>query len=62
LSPEDRQIEIDQITYKSGKMMKSAIFGLIILIVFIPYSLYLVLKEEMFKPMAMTFSFALVEQ
>jgi cobalt-zinc-cadmium resistance protein CzcA len=62
LSKEDRQIEIDQITYKSAsKMMNSAIFGqLIILIVFIPILSLSGIEGKMFKPMAMTFSFALV--
>jgi heavy metal efflux system protein len=58
----DRQLEIDQITYKSAsKMMNSAIFGqLIILIVFIPILSLSGVEGKMFKPMAMTFSFALV--
>lgn len=58
----ERQIEIDQITYKSAsKMMKSAIFGqLIILIVFIPILSLTGIEGKMFIPMAMTFSFALV--
>lgn len=62
LSKEDRQAEIDQITYKSAsKMMNSAIFGqLIILIVFIPILSLSGIEGKMFKPMAMTFSFALV--
>ena len=62
LSKEERQIEIDQITYKSAsKMMNSAIFGqLIILIVFIPIFSLSGIEGKMFKPMAMTFSFALV--
>ena len=62
LSKEDRQIEIDQITYKSAsKMMNSAVFGqLIILIVFIPILSLSGIEGKMFKPMAMTFSFALV--
>ncbi len=62
MSKEDRQIEIDQITYKSAsKMMNSAIFGqLIILIVFIPILSLKGIEGKMFKPMAMTFSFALV--
>ena len=62
LSKEDRQVQIDQITYKSAsKMMNSAIFGqLIILIVFIPILSLSGIEGKMFKPMAMTFSFALV--
>ncbi len=62
LTKENRKIEIDQITYKSAsKMMNSAIFGqLIILIVFIPILSLSGIEGKMFKPMAMTFSFALV--
>lgn len=62
LSKEDRQIQVDQITFKSAsKMMNSAVFGqLIILIVFIPILSLSGIEGKMFKPMAMTFSFALV--
>ncbi len=62
LPKESRQIEIDQITYKSAsKMMNSAVFGqLIILIVFIPILSLSGIEGKMFKPMAMTFSFALL--
>ncbi|WP_300977849.1 CusA/CzcA family heavy metal efflux RND transporter, partial [Flavobacterium sp.] len=62
LNKENRQVEIDQITYKSAsKMMNSAIFGqLIILIVFIPILSLSSIEGKMFKPMAMTFSFALL--
>jgi heavy metal efflux system protein len=62
LSKQDRQIQIDQITYNSAsKMMNSAIFGqLIILIVFIPILSLTGIEGKMFKPMGMTFSFALV--
>ena len=62
LSKEDQQVEIDQITFKSAsKMMNSAIFGqLIILIVFIPILSLSGIEGKMFKPMAMTFSFALL--
>ena len=62
LSQEDRQSDIDTITYKSAsKMMNSAIFGqLIILIVFIPILSLSGVEGKMFRPMAMTFSFALV--
>lgn len=61
LSKEERQIQIDEITYKSAsKMMNSAVFGqLIILIVFIPILSLSGVEGKMFKPMAMTFSFAL---
>jgi heavy metal efflux system protein len=62
LSKIECQLEIDQITYKSAsKMMNSAVFGqLIILIVFIPILSLSGIEGKMFKPMAMTFSFALV--
>jgi cobalt-zinc-cadmium resistance protein CzcA len=62
LSKEDQQVQIDEITYKSAsKMMNSAVFGqLIILIVFIPILSLQGVEGKMFKPMAMTFSFALV--
>lgn len=62
LDKEERQLEIDQITFKSAaKMMNSAIFGqLIILIVFIPILSLSGIEGKMFKPMAMTFSFALI--
>ncbi|AUC74990.1 CusA/CzcA family heavy metal efflux RND transporter [Olleya sp. Bg11-27] len=58
----EKQAEIDQITLKSAsKMMNSAIFGqLIILIVFIPILSLSGIEGKMFKPMAMTFSFALI--
>ena len=62
LDKKERQFEIDQITYKSAsKMMNSAVFGqLIILIVFIPILSLSGVEGKMFKPMAMTFSFALL--
>ena len=52
----------DDITFGSAsKMMSSAIFGqLIILIVFIPILTLGGIEGKMFKPMAMTFSFALI--
>jgi cobalt-zinc-cadmium resistance protein CzcA len=52
----------DRITfYGASKMMNSAIFGqLIILIVFIPILSLSGVEGKMFKPMAMTFSFALL--
>ncbi|HKJ06908.1 MAG TPA: CusA/CzcA family heavy metal efflux RND transporter, partial [Flavobacteriaceae bacterium] len=57
-----KQQEIDNITYKSSsKMMTSAVFGqLIILIVFIPILSLSGVEGKMFKPMAMAFSFALI--
>ncbi|ESU27198.1 cation efflux protein [Flavobacterium limnosediminis JC2902] len=62
LSKSEQQSEIDHITLKSAsKMMNSAIFGqLIILIVFIPILSLTGVEGKMFKPMAMTFSFALI--
>jgi len=58
----EQQKEIDSITLKSAsKMMNSAIFGqLIILIVFIPILSLSGIEGKMFKPMALTFSFALI--
>jgi cobalt-zinc-cadmium resistance protein CzcA len=62
LPKRDRQQSIDEITYKSSsKMMTSAIFGqLIILIVFIPILSLSSVEGKMFKPMALSFSFALI--
>ena len=62
LNPIEKQEAIDEITYKSSsKMMNSAVFGqLIILIVFIPILSLTGVEGKMFKPMALTFSFALV--
>ncbi|MRH99008.1 CusA/CzcA family heavy metal efflux RND transporter [Kriegella sp. EG-1] len=52
----------DKITFDGAtKMMNSAIFGqLIILIVFIPILSLTGVEGKMFKPMALTFSFALI--
>jgi cobalt-zinc-cadmium resistance protein CzcA len=52
----------DSITFNgASKMMNSAIFGqLIILIVFIPILSLSGVEGKMFKPMALTFSFALI--
>ncbi|TMM58681.1 CusA/CzcA family heavy metal efflux RND transporter [Maribacter algarum] len=62
LEPKELQVEKDTITEKSSsKMMNSAIFGqLIILIVFIPILVLSGIEGKMFKPMALTFSFALI--
>ena len=62
LSASDRKKEIDRITLgSSSTMMNSAIFGqLIILIVFIPILSLSGVEGKMFRPMALTFSFALV--
>ncbi|MBO3117891.1 CusA/CzcA family heavy metal efflux RND transporter [Winogradskyella sp. DF17] len=61
LSKANLQEQIDNITLKSAsKMMNSAIFGqLIILIVFIPILSLSGIEGKMFRPMALTFSFAL---
>ena len=52
----------DEITYKaSGKMMNSAFFGqLIILIVFLPILFLEGVEGKMFRPMAFTFMFAML--
>ena len=52
----------DRVTYESAShMMNSAIFGqLIILIVFIPILSLSGVEGKMFRPMALTFSFALI--
>ncbi|PCI08677.1 MAG: CusA/CzcA family heavy metal efflux RND transporter [Flavobacteriaceae bacterium] len=62
LNKEQSQDVRDDITFSSAsKMMSSAIFGqLIILIVFIPILTLGGIEGKMFKPMAMTFSFALI--
>ncbi len=62
LPKDEKQDVIDQITYKSTKkMMGSAIFGqLIILIVFIPILSLTGVEGKMFRPMALSFSFALI--
>lgn len=58
----ERRLAVDNITKNSSsKMMNSAIFGqLIILIVFIPILSLSGVEGKMFRPMALTFSFALV--
>ncbi|GHC50680.1 CusA/CzcA family heavy metal efflux RND transporter [Ulvibacter litoralis] len=58
----DQQSFKDKITFTgASKMMNSAIFGqLIILIVFIPILSLSGVEGKMFKPMALTFSFALI--
>ena len=57
-----RQEAIDEITDKSAStMMHSAAFGqLIILIVFIPILSLVGVEGKMFRPMALTFSFAVI--
>ena len=55
-------IDRDEIAFKaSSKMMNSAFFGqLIILIVFIPILALQGVEGKMFKPMALTFMFAMI--
>ncbi|WP_047245612.1 CusA/CzcA family heavy metal efflux RND transporter [Maribacter thermophilus] len=62
LTVKEQQALKDGITFKgASKMMNSAIFGqLIILIVFIPILSLSGVEGKMFKPMALTFSFALI--
>lgn len=62
LDREEQQSAIDEITLNSaGKMMRSAIFGqLIIMIVFIPILSLTDVEGKMFRPMALTFCFALL--
>ncbi|MCW5518233.1 CusA/CzcA family heavy metal efflux RND transporter [Aureitalea sp. L0-47] len=62
LDSQSRQELIDEATKSSAsKMMNSAIFGqLIILIVFIPILSLSGVEGKMFGPMALTFSFALI--
>ncbi len=59
---EEQQKLIDDITFKgTSKMMRSAVFGqIIIIIVFIPILSLTGIEGKMFKPMAMVFSFALI--
>ncbi len=61
-SPSEGRKLIDQLTYKGAtKMMHSAVFGqLIIIIVFIPILSLADVEGKMFKPMALTFCFALI--
>jgi cobalt-zinc-cadmium resistance protein CzcA len=56
------QAEMDEIAYESGsKMMNSAFFGqLIILIVFTPILFLTGVEGKMFRPMAFTFGFAVL--
>ncbi|WP_282180312.1 CusA/CzcA family heavy metal efflux RND transporter [Maribacter stanieri] len=62
LATSEKQQLKDEITFNgASKMMNSAIFGqLIILIVFIPILSLSGVEGKMFKPMALTFSFALI--
>ncbi len=58
----EQQRLIDNITYQGAtKMMNSAVFGqLIIIIVFIPILSLVNVEGKMFRPMAMVFCFALI--
>jgi heavy metal efflux system protein len=62
LPKEERQGLIDKITFLgTNKMMRSAIFGqIIIIIVFIPILSLVNVEGKMFRPMALVFCFALV--
>lgn len=62
LNKPERKLFQDRITYAGAtKMMNSAVFGqLIILIVFIPILSLSGVEGKMFRPMALTFSFALI--
>ncbi|MFH6769932.1 CusA/CzcA family heavy metal efflux RND transporter [Gaetbulibacter aquiaggeris] len=62
LPENERQGLIDKITYQGAtKMMKSAVFGqLIIIIVFIPILSLVNVEGKMFRPMALVFCFALI--
>ena len=62
LSGSTKQTLMDKITYKgASKMMNSAVFGqIIILIVFIPILTLQGVEGKMFRPMALTFSFAII--
>lgn len=62
VSGEERAGIMDKISYEgASKMMKSAIFGqIIILIVFIPILSLSGVEGKMFKPMALSFCFAII--
>lgn len=62
LQVDERQTLMDKISFEgSSKMMKSAIFGqIIILIVFIPILTLSGVEGKMFQPMALAFSFAII--
>ncbi len=61
-SGDERQSILNKISFEgSAKMMKSAIFGqVIILVVFIPILSLTGVEGKMFRPMAMSFSFAII--
>jgi len=62
VSGDERQTVMDRITFNgASKMMNSAIFGqVIILIVFIPVLSLSGVEGKMFRPMALSFSFAVL--
>ncbi|MCA6074696.1 efflux RND transporter permease subunit [Fulvivirga sedimenti] len=62
LNKADRRVAMDDVTYNAtSRLMNSAIFGqLIIIIVFIPILSLSGVEGKMFRPMALTFSFALI--
>ncbi|NCT17899.1 MAG: multidrug transporter AcrB [Flavobacteriaceae bacterium CG2_30_34_30] len=62
LPNEERQNLINKITFQGAtKMMRSAVFGqLIIIIVFIPILSLINVEGKMFQPMALVFCFALI--
>ncbi len=62
LNRKDRRQAMDDVTYNAtSRLMNSAIFGqLIIIIVFIPILSLSGVEGKMFRPMALTFSFALI--
>jgi cobalt-zinc-cadmium resistance protein CzcA len=62
LGKDEQQTVLDRISFEgASKMMKSAIFGqLIILIVFIPILSLQGVEGKMFHPMALSFSFAII--
>ena len=62
IATRDRQLIMDKVSIESAsKMMKSAIFGqIIILIVFIPILSLQGVEGKMFQPMALAFSFAII--
>ena len=61
-SPAERKILMDKISFTgTSQMMKSAVFGqIIILIVFIPILSLRGVEGKMFHPMALAFSFAII--
>ena len=62
VSGEERQLLFDRISFEgASKMMNSAVFGqIIILIVFIPILSLTGVEGKMFRPMAISFSFAIL--